>query len=87
MQQEYKQINRKEHPVRMFLSKQIKKWRWYNMGSEKIIQDINENFKKTSEDILSLSVIEELITVIDNVNGEKDDFVVNNILNLVGGNE
>ena len=48
MKQDYKQINRKEHPVRMFLSKQIKKWRWYNMGSEKIIQDINENFKKTS---------------------------------------
>lgn len=57
------------------------------MGSEKIIQDINDNFKIQSKDILSLSTIEELITVIDNINGEKDDIVVNNILNLIGGNK
>lgn len=57
------------------------------MGSDKIIQDINDNFKIQSKDILSLSTIEELITVIDNINGEKDDIVVNNILNLIGGNK
>lgn len=57
------------------------------MGSEKIIQDINEEFRTQVGNTLSSPVIDGLIEVIENIAGAKVDDVVDSILDLVEGDK
>lgn len=54
------------------------------MANKDIAKEINDEFKKSVEQDISLPITEALISIIENEQGEKEDVIVNDILKLLG---